>query len=448
MSPEFVFDRYDPLKQDAQAALAAGDPRGAFRIFRGILDYPGMLDVAERWSEALELFAQIAEPIAGAEFARLLRDVARTPENVQALYELGYQLIDHGLEAIAATVLARARELAPGDEKVLTEFVCALERAGRHADACRVLRAEPGLLDDSFLCQYLLTFNALMTGDRKEPRRMLGRLQESEEVDHVLMTRQIEGMLERADALAGVAPLDGRDLRGWHLVLNGTLLLHLSPYGRDEGMNGRYAYTQDSNENCLEAIRRLARLLDHLGMKPPCVYALEERSSAILAHAAAREMSAPVVPWTLGGPSRPGLIVAYDLAKLERNVLASLHAHSPGQILWSHATCWTSEQPFAPDVTTYLYQFNASPWEARLTVDPETRQAVERPAAEGTVEDLAEELTRAHLHEDWDRDLPEVGALARAMQSISGDHAAGLFRGAGARRRHRQASPVPSNRFV
>lgn len=60
----------------------------------------------------------------------------------------------------------------------------------------------------------------------------------------VHMAARVERMLVRADALTGVTPLDDRDLRGWHFVMTGGLLLHVAPEG--QGVRGRYASLADN----------------------------------------------------------------------------------------------------------------------------------------------------------------------------------------------------------
>ncbi len=438
---------YADILADTLAALEQGETRQAFRILRGIFDYPGLLDRRERWTEALETFARIAVPIAGEEFADLLRRVAADPDDPFLLYDLGYELIDHGLHGPAATVLTRAHSLRPGDERIVTELACALERDGRSVEACEVILGEPELQEQSYLCRYLLAFNRLMCGDLGETRSLLPRLQEVREVDAVLMTRQIEGMIERADAVKGVTPLDRRDLRGWHFVVTGTILLHVSPYGRAEGMNGRYAYTHDSDATCLEGIRRMQAILAELGLTPPRVFALAERASSVLADAAGQVLGVAVEPWPTHGSPQPGLIVAYDLGALEPPVLQSLRLHDTGQVLWAHASCWTDDQPFAVDCATFLHQFNASPWDKHLSVDPATGEARETPAVEGPVESLSRRVMSAGMMPDALADLPDLLALVRAARAVQGEHAAGILRASGARRRHWSGSPVPSNRF-
>src|SRR4029078_12210492 len=122
---------------------------------------------------------------------------------------------------------------------------------------------------------------------------------------------RIEGYLARADAARGHAPLDATDLRGWHFVLTGGLLLHISPHGFDEGMRGRYAFVPDSPATCFEGIRRVALVLDALDHRPERVLAPADRASAILAPATAIALNLPNQAWR---PHHAALVVACHAA--------------------------------------------------------------------------------------------------------------------------------------
>lgn len=447
---------FETRRQEALEALGGGEAHEAFNLFRWTLEYPGVPELKEpgRWRQALETFASISDAIAGKEFADGVRGALE--ESPQALYELGYQLVEQGLHGIAATVLLRALRLAPGEEPLLTELCVALESQGLNAEATRFLREVPERLEHSFLCRYLLAFNVLMTGDLDEPRRLLpglARLRaqaegEREAPAYAHMEDRLEQMLARADAVRNVTPLDTQDLRGWHFVVTGGVLLHVSPFGFDEGMRGRYAFTQDSEERCLEGIQRVAEVLRATGLKPPRVFVLPERSSAILAHAAAQVLGVPAEPWPSEGSEEPGLIVAYALSGLDEPVLETLSTHHAGQILWCHAVCWTQPPPCAPDLATYLYQTNMSPWGKRFRVDAETRKMETVPPLTGAVEELARTVVSAKSEEEPLADLPTLSALVKATKQARGSAVGGLFRREGPRRRMFTDSPVKSNRFL
>lgn len=442
-----MMEDYKTVRREAIQALNNSDPRAAFQALRGVLEYPGHKSLQRRWSDAFDVFAKIGATALGEEFAVTVRNVALYPNDVSVLYTLGYELIERSLPAIAATVLARANALAPGEEAILTELVCALEHAGYNSEACRFLREVPELLEKSFLCNYLLAFNALMTGDLREPRLLLPRLQQSHEPDYVYMTGQIAGMLQRADALTGVLPLDSQDLRGWHFVVNGAILLHLSPYGFNEGMNGRYAYIHDSKELIIEGIQRLVTVLDTWKLPISRVFVLPDRNSAILAFAVAQILQCPLEQWSKGSQS-PGLIVAYDLAQLESELLLQLAEHRCGQLLWSHANCWTEPPPFSADFQTYLYQTNVSPWSQGMSIYAEPEYSPPTPIVETNIEEFATSIVSSTLAPCDLEDLPALVALAQAAIRVTGEHAAGAFQQTGSRRRQRVDSPVPSSRFV
>ncbi|PTL81608.1 hypothetical protein [Vitiosangium sp. GDMCC 1.1324] len=449
---------YASLREQALEALQAQDARKAYSTFRWALQYPGApeLEDPEQWKEAWELFARIAASLAGEELADIIRKAAHAPKDAQALYYLGYQLIEQKLYGIAATPLARAHRLVPRQEPLLLEFITALEGAGHHEAAVETLHTLPRLVESSFMCRYRLAYNAIMSGDLEEPRRLVLGLQallarippEDPNAPHYpAMAERIRQMLARAEALQAVTPLDSSDLRGWHFVVTGGVLLHLSAHGWEAGMNGRYAFVQDSVSTCLEGIRRVEAVLSQTGRLLPRVFILPERYSAILGHATARVLGVPAEPWPEQGSDAPGLVVAYDLMNLEPPLLKTLQPHRPGQVLWSHATQWTEELPFTADLTTFMYQMNFAPWGERLRLDPDARPGERTPPAEGPVEELAQGVISAKLSEDALEDLPVLSRLVAAMGSLKDAAAGGLFVQQGLRRRHLSDSPVKSGRF-
>jgi hypothetical protein len=441
-------ENYATVRQQALDELASGAAQTAFRTFRSILADVHLAHDRDLFADALEVFARIGGALAGDDFAATVRAASRQPDNVQALYDLGYELIEQRLPALAATVLTRANTLAPQQEPIVTELVTALERDMQYGAACDVLRAAPELLDDSFMCRYLLAYNAIMTGDLATPRGLLSQLQPGNDGTEKFLAARITAMLGRADALTDISPLDEYDLRGWHYVLTGGILLHLSPYGIEDAMRGRYAFIQDSEELCVEGVRRLDAVLAAWHIRTPQIFVLPDRDSAILAHAAAKLLHYPLTPWPENGSDSPGLIVAYNLASLDGDVLETLHEHRPGQILWSHTTCWIEDQPIAADLTTFLYQFNCVPWGERMEIDPQTNERRDIPADEGDPEEIGARVAATTLEEGALADLPTLCALAQAAARASGAATPAALRATDTRERQWAGSPVPSNRFL
>ncbi len=342
------------------ALIAAGDDKTAFSRLRARLDWPAGRTLAPDELPAwLGLHAELAGKRGAAQLAELATEVVRDPDSPDRLYDLGYALIDAGAPAIAASVLWRCLALVGDSEEVVCELVSALESALAYRDAFAILDEHAALRARSFLCAYLHAFNAAMIGRLDITRAEVPRLS-PDSPETTSMRDAIAAIVARADRVAGAAVLDAADLRGWHYVLTGGLLLHQSPYGFDEPMRGRFAWLQDSSERIATGLARLATLVD--GRDVPCIYAPDGRGNAIVAAAASERLGLPVAPWPAVGTPAPGLIVMYDLADLPVAELSRLVQRRPEQILFAHASPWTRDSPVAPDVTTLLYQTLVPPW--------------------------------------------------------------------------------------
>ncbi len=432
---------YAARRAAALARLVEDDPRGAFDGFRWALWFTGPTPPdRERLADALGVLARITVAMGHRELAERCARASTDIDDPDALYELGYELIEVGLPAIAATVLWRCLDVVPGSEQVVIELVAALERLLRYGDALALLRAHPALAGGSFVCRYHLAFDAIMAGELDAARDAATRLAPApDDGDQAFMAARIAAMLARADRLAGVAPLDATDLRGWHHVVTGGVLLHRSPHGFAEAMRGRYAWLQDTRSLVCAGVERLAGVLAAWGMQPPCVYAPPGRDHDVLAALVTRTLGVPRAPWPVVGVPAPGLVVAYDLADVAWRDLERLVERRPGQLLYAQAGRWVEDGPVAPDVTMLLHQSVIAPWGARLVVDGEgaTRRADpdDRPA-----EVVAAEIAAADPLDADDvaaDDLPGLSALVEAAGAPE----------VGRRERLWGGSPVRSNRF-
>jgi hypothetical protein len=402
-----------------RALIDSGDDRAAFARVRARLAWPHgkeLPDVAA-W---LDLLARLAAGKGAGELADVAAAAVRDPDSPDHLYDLGYALIDAGAPSIAASVLWRCLGLVGESEEVVCELVSALESALAYGDAFQILEQHASLRNRSFLCEYLYAFNAAMTGRLDTTRAVVGRLTpDSPETEQMKAT--IAAIVERADRVAAVTPLDARDLRGWQYVLTGTLLSHQSPYGFDEPMHGRYAWLQDSVSRVATGIARLAPLVRALHV--PCVYAPPGRDHEILALAVSKMIDLPIAPWPAVGVPAPGLVVVYDLAELSAADVQRLQQRKADQVFYAHASPWTQDFPIAPDVTTLLYQILAAPWDTERSVDDIVAEITASPGMDAD-EASADDVSRwaALVEKAWP---PLLGPRAR------------LWAG----------GPVPSNRF-
>jgi tetratricopeptide (TPR) repeat protein len=439
-----------PEEKIARArALVATDARAAFGELRTALAYPAAPEGA-LLHDALDVMREIAEELVGDHLAGVLawaRDHADDPE---ALYDAGYALYEQKLHDLAATLLARADRIAPGSPTVVTELSANLEALMLHRHAAEALRAS-GLVETEPMVAYLYGYNALMSGDVEAARPIGASLRALDDHSLAYMGSALAGMVARADAIRGAAALDRHDLAGWHLVVNGGVLLHLSPHGYEDAMRGRYAYVADTYARLHEGLDRLALVLSTAGIAPPRVFALPDRSSRVVALAAARILGVPCEPWPAGGDERAGVIVAYDLDRVGvPEVLEQLRDHRPGQVLFAHASCWTDPFPFTPDVTTFLYQASpGAPWEGGHMRYDEARGGMAQSAPDDAPEEaLAARIVEAAAADESVSSREQLAALVTAARGVGGDAAAGIYRSEGARLRQRAGSPVQSNRFL
>jgi hypothetical protein len=131
----------------------------------------------------------------------------------------------------------------------------------------------------------------------------------------------------------------------------------------------------------------------------------------------------------------------YDLAGLPSADVARLLQRRPGQVVFAHASPWTTDSPLAPDVTTLLYQTIVPPWGAHAIVDPETREVSEAAADDRPALEIASELSATPGLDDTELGADEparwAALVARAWPPEPGQ-----------RSRLWAGGPVPSSRFV
>ncbi|MEU7415348.1 tetratricopeptide repeat protein [Streptomyces antibioticus] len=403
----------------AWESLDSGDVPGALRQLRGTAESAPLAEVA--------LVVGRAAGAAGFEdLQRAAAALAASPGKPQRLYDFGYACVERGVAHLAIPALREALRLVPDSTAALREVVSAYEDEERHREAVDVLTAHEDRLA-AWPDRYLLVFNAVLAGDLDLARRHHALLPDPDDAMWQPARDRQNRVLARADRAAPFTPLDGTDLRGWQFVLGGTMLGTLSPYGFEAGMTGRYAWIQDTPEQCLRGLLRLKAVLEAAETRPASVSLLPDRGSRILGLAAAEILGLPALPFA---PERPDTVVlSYDLndtlaAEDGPSVLKHLLHRTPGQVLHEHASCWTDTPAVTPDSVALLHQSVVAPWAPGLRVNAdggvEQGEPDERPEAEiaagivaadptpdegdgGTPADPVERLTDfvAAVRDDW-----------------------------------------------
>ena len=440
----------EPWHVELVHALDRGDAREAFLIFRGAHAYPTGPTTLAEWKLSFDLFARVSRALSvNPGIVRDIERLAETPDDLVRLELLSQELIEQNLPDMAATVLAWADDVEPAQESVVIALGHALEAAFLPHEGVTHLRRHGTLISECPVVRYQLALLHLLAGQLDATEHHVPALARAHDPSVQLAATQLGDSVRRARAIRHVTALDDSDLIGWHFVLNGSFLLHRSREG-SQTMNGRYAFVQDDWELCREAIHRVDAALDAMELAPPRIFALPERGSQILAHAAGQLLDLPVLDWPedAAGRELPGLIVAYDMSELSEPTYRTLQMHRPGQVLWNHANCWTSRQPLAADLVTYLHQQQRAPWGERLSVDPKSGTMSSTPPLAHDVKTLAAMIVKAPLPEGALGDIPRLQELISNARLVEGSAAPGALRDRGSRRGERLGSPVTSNRFV
>lgn len=441
---------YTKLREQVKEQLDKSNPSDAYLLLRDVLEYPGKIDDDLVWRDAFGLLEQITRDLDEIELATLVKKIIGNPNDVDALFDLSYELYEQNLYGVAATLLKKANEISPQDSKIVTELVSNLEALFLNNEAYKVLTQSKKLVESDEFCRYLLAFNALMIGNIDEPGKILPSIKNSKDKDIQFMANSLNGMLGRALIFKENRSLDDKDLRGWHMVLNSSILLHLSPFGLDDGMNGRYSYISDSYSLIRHGIDRLKAVIDISNINVPSVLALPDRSSRILALATSRILGIPFKDWNNIDITTPGLIVAYDLDESNSGeILKEIADHRPGQILWAHASNWINPFPFAPDITTYLYQHNTNPWSGGgMGYNIKSQKVTVTEPDQSDDEEISKRIIGATVDEEYIDDLDDLLSIISICESLEDENRPGIFKKAGRRIRQKYGSPVQSNSFL
>jgi tetratricopeptide (TPR) repeat protein len=380
-------DRAQELFEDSVELVRKQKPRLA------LLKLLDLLAIAPQDERAIRAAAKLTGMLGDRETTQVLERVLDSPDDARALYELGYRLVAAGRPDVGAAFLRRCHEAAPENELVEYELGYALFSARSYREACDLLEAAIGkgeLSPSEHAEALLLLCEASVYANRLEAAHAA--------LDRTRGVELSDEQSARADALAlllGRASASGDlarlDLRGWHFVQHGGILLRLVDESEVEGARGGRLLDASPGYGFTAAMVKLgALLLTRLGLRYEHVFAGSDLSVP-LAVAAARLLGAEASPFDPES-LEPGLIVAKNLDELRQH---QERLGERGEIdLFCLQLDWTRNQSLTPDVVGYLARHSHLPWEARPIVESDAsgRARIKEPEAPGDLDQATQDL--------------------------------------------------------
>jgi tetratricopeptide (TPR) repeat protein len=357
---------------------------------------------------ALQAAGRICRLLGSEADARLFDELRARPDDAEALYALGYRMVDEGRPEVAAALLEKS--LAGDPENTATRRELAFARL-QSRDFTGCLRTLAPLDDDASLSETELMDVALVQAEaafyatrRDLALRFLARAEEGVPEDD---------QRERMDALHGLLgrsarwpSLDSLGLREWHFIQHAGVILKVAGgYFEDGSRLGRYDILDLRMDMVAFLLQRLVHLLDRLGLAHQVVMPVSP-ASAPLAHALALALGVPCEEELTGRRGRSALLVAANALEFGP-LLASLGRHTPDLRLFSLNLDWEHEAPVCPEVVGVVARRAFLPWEERYVLDSRTKQMRALPADERPAAEIGAELHAAM------RALPDDGGTSR-----------------------------------
>lgn len=391
--------------------------------------------------------ARLADVLAdlGLEEAQVA-DVALGAGGVRAadpLYRAGWTLCEIGAWDLAVAPLARAHLLRPGDVEIVGELAVALEAVGAARDAVQLYQENVDVLGDAPVLRYHYGFCAAFAGRIDLTRQMAATLPAETDPFRELHAR-LDGYVARHEAVARHLPLDDGDVRGWHAVLSGGVLLVRSP-GEQEGMNGRFGMSWEQPGQVARVLDRLGLALRVADVVPTAVVAGAERDDRVLASAVAERFELPVLEPGKPAPAERLLVVRFRWADET--------GAAGGELDFAYWLPFHLRHGRAPAIVGLLAQRVAPPWGERMRLvgfDPgnpaQRGEVVTEPPDPREPEVIGAELARQPADPPDGEDAADARQTELVVRALGGARPwVGLY--GGTTPEHWPGGPVPSPTF-
>jgi tetratricopeptide (TPR) repeat protein len=363
-------------------------------------------------SDALEAASKICRMLGATEDALLFEALRDAPGDADALYSLGYRLVDQTRPDVAIALFERGLRSQPssGTSDSLRRELAFAQFANRDFEACMsslgALENQLELAEAERLDLHLLQAEAALYLFRRDVA--LHFLAQAEEII------SDDGQRARMDALHALVGrsnhwprLGDAGLRAWHFIQTGGVLLKTAGgYFEDGSRAGRYGSLDLRADMVAFLLQRLVHLFERLGIDVETVIPTSP-TAAPLAQALARRMGRTFVESLADRSGRTALVVAAGAGEFEP-LSQGFARHRTGLHLFSVNLDWSRDNAVLPEVAGILASRAFLPWETRYALDPDTHemrevQGDERPST----------VIGAELVELMDA-LPDDGGKARA----------------------------------
>jgi tetratricopeptide (TPR) repeat protein len=357
---------------------------------------------------ALEAAGRLCRLLGSEPEAQRFQALAARPDDGQAQFELGWNLVEQGRPDVAAALLGRCLAGRPQDPSVRRELAFARLQAGDFA-GCLValdpLAEDPDLSESERLDVLLVRAEAAFYARQRE--LCAGLLDQAEDlVPDDAQRERLDALHAQLGRAARWPSLDALGLREWHFVQHAGVILKVAGgWFEDGSLRGRYDVLDLRPDMVAFLLQRLAHLLERLGLEPELVQAASP-TAAPLAHALALRLDVPCHDDPTGRDGRDALLVAANAA--EFGPLATGLARHHGELrLFSLNLDWEHGAPVCPEVAGVLARRVLLPWETRYAIREGTAEMREVPADPRPAAEIGAEL-RAAMDA-----LPDDGGAAR-----------------------------------
>lgn len=399
----------DQLLEESEASLRSGQSRKALAsLFR-------LLGLDPCHGRALQASARIMATLNDVKGAEILESLAEDPEEPNRLYLAGFHLITMGRPDVAKSFLEACLRKVGSHPDVLYELGFCHFRDGNYTRAVNLLKkAVPNLTPERAVgAELLLIENLLYAGSIEEGLNLLERAgEEYRSWGRGDSVQALELMYARYRKIDSPQPWD---LRTWHYVRHGSLLLSQSKRGKPSGIFDALSMNYLAVAGMLRILKSIVE-----GLEIRLNHLLHlDRSSRILALALGRLLDKPVLAWK-DRSDADAMLVIPDMTALE----------TAAELPIDREVCTTifcfqvfplQQYALLPEIVGLLANRFRFPWEERVEIinrEKGSPQARNVPADPRDPEAIATEIVEAaQLLPEYDQ-APELISFYQAHRDL------------------------------